>query len=235
MIYRIPLSTRFFITPYILGILKIDEDSKLYKTIFLIISESEFFRATSEIVSEEYFEHYVSLGPNFRHDDDYDFLQILNRYFLEHGFEVSEKLLREKIRELTEYTLDIYNKHIGSSRSYQTARKKVFKPFNELEGEISIQRERDGMIVDWEKEKGRHACYNATNHVGVLGNISISVNLERQVFDHEQQLWVYLQPELPESIQSIDVSFSILTRLKNVYSTEIIFFIGKIYDANRNA
>ena len=194
--------------------MKIDEDSKLYKTIVLIISESEFFRATREIVSEEYFELFVSLGPNFRHDDDYDFLRVLKRYFLEHGFEDSEKLLREKIRELTEYTLAIYNKHIGSSRSYQTARKKVFKPFNELDGEISIPRETDGDIV--EGEKGRHACYNATNHlrtkknhVGVLGNISIDVNLERQVFDHEQQLWVYLQPDLPECIQSIDVSFSI--------------------------
>ena len=213
--------------------MKIDEDSKLYKTIFLIISESEFFRATREIVSEEYFEDYVSLEPNFRHYDYSDFLLVLNRYFLEHGFEVSEKLLREKIRELTEYTLAIYNKHIGSSRSYQTARKKVFKPFNELEGEISIPRETYGNIV--EDEKGRYACYNATNHVGVLGNISIDVHLERKVFDHEQELLVYLLPDLPESIQSIDVSFSILTRLKNVYSTEIIFFVGKIYDANRNA
>ena len=222
--------------------MKIDEDSKLYKTIVLIISESEFFRATREIVSEEYFELFVSLGPNFRHDDDYDFLRVLKRYFLEHGFEDSEKLLREKIRELTEYTLAIYKKHCGSSRSYQTARKKVFKPFNELEGEISIPRETYDDIV--EDRIGRSACYEAITHVGVLGNIPISVNLERKVFDHEQQLWVYLQPyPLPESIQSIDVSFSILTRLKNVYSTEnfsliqylIIFFIGKIYDASRNA
>ena len=195
----------FFVTLYILGILKIDEDSKLYKTIFFIISESEFFRATREIV-------FVSFEPNFRHYDYSDFLLVLNRYFLERGFEVSEKLLREKIRELTEYTLAIYNKHIGSSRSYQTARKKVFKPFNELEGEISIPRETYGNIV--EDEKGRYACYTHTNHVGVLGNISISVYLERKVFDHEQQLLVYLQPDLPESFQSIDVSFSILTRSK---------------------
>ena len=233
MIYRIPLSTGFFITPYILGILKIDEDSKLYKTMFLIMSEIEFLRATSEIVSEEYFQRYVALGPNFRHDDEYNFLRVLHRYFLEHGFEVSETILREKIRELTDYTLKIYLKQIGSARSYLTARQKIFKPFNKLEGEISIPRETYGNIV--EDEKGRYACYTHTNHVGVLGNISISVYLERKVFDHEQQLLVYLQPDIPESFQAIDVSFSILTRLKNVYSTEIIFFIGKIYDANRNA
>ena len=234
MIYRIPLSTRFFITPYILGILKIDEDSKLYKTMFWIMSEIEFLRATSEIVSEEYFKRYVSLGPNFRHDKDYDFLRVLKRYFLEHGLELSEKLLSEKIWELTKYTLQIYKNHIGSSRCYRTARKKVFQPFNELEGEISIPRETYGNIV--EDEEGRYACSTHTNHVGVLGDILISVYVERKVFDHEQQLWVYLQPDFnPESIQSIDVSFSILTRLKNVYSTEIIFFIGKIYDASRNA
>ena len=209
----------------------------------LIISEIEFFRATSEIVSERYFKHYVSLGPNFRHGKDYDFFRVLNRYFLEHGFEVSEKLLREKIWELTKYTLQIYNKHCGSSRCFQTARQKLFKPFNELEGKISIPREKDGIIL--EREEGRHASYSTITHVDVLGNISIDVCLERKVFDHEQQLWVYLQPDLykTESVQSIDVSFSILTRLKNVYSTEnfsliqylIIFFIGKIYDASRNA
>ena len=199
------------------------------------MSEIEFLRATSEIVSEEYFARYVALGPNFGHGKfiDYNFLRVLKRYFLEHGFELSEKLLEEKIWELTKYTLGIYKKHIGSSRCYRTARKKVFQPFNELEGEISIPRETYGNIV--EDEKGRYACYTHTNHVGVLGNISISVYLERKVFDHEQQLFVYLQPDSPESFQSIDVSFSISTRLKNVYSTEIIFFIGKIYDASRNA
>ena len=127
--------------------MKIDEDSKLYKTIFLIISESEFFRATREIVSEEYFEE-ISLQPNFENEDHCDFLLVLNRYFLEHGFEVSKNLLKEKIRELTEHTLTIYNKHVGNSRSYEPARKRVYKPFNEVEGETLVPREGFGEIIE---------------------------------------------------------------------------------------
>ena len=84
--------------------MKIDEDSKLYKTIFLIISESEFFRATREIISEDYLDDF-SLKPNFEHKEFEDFLLVLNRYFLEHSLEVSKELVKEKTKELTEYTL----------------------------------------------------------------------------------------------------------------------------------
>jgi len=186
----------------VFGVLKVDEDSKLYKTLFLIINESEFFRATREIVSK------------FEHEEIEDFLLVLNRYFLERGFEVSKKLLKEKIGELTEYTLTIYNKQFGNSRSYEPARKKVYKPFNELEGEIVVPREGYGDKKDMhtkniQGEEKRFAIYQSglTNQVGVLGNIPISVVLERKVFDHEQQLWIYLHPDLPASFQSIDAKY----------------------------
>ena len=155
------------------------------------------------MASIEYLDDYV-LQPNFKHEDSNDFLMVLNRYYLEHGFEVSRKLLKEKIRELTESTLTIYNKHVGNSRSYEPARKRVYKPFNELEEEMLVPREGNGHI--FESEKGRSASYQVTTQVGVLGNIAISVDLKRKVYDHEQQLWVYLHPDVPDSFQSIDVS-----------------------------
>ena len=174
------------------------------------------------MASIEYLDDYV-LQPNFKHEDSNDFLMVLNRYYLEHGFEVSRKLLKEKIRELTESTLTIYNKHVGNSRSYEPARKRVYKPFNELEGEILVPREGFGDIV--ENEKGRYARYRLTTQIGILGNISISVMLKRKVFAYEQQLWVYLHPDVPESFQSIDVSpFKPFKRFKIFYSTRILFY-----------
>ena len=155
------------------------------------------------MASEEHLNDYC-LQPNFKHEDSYDFLMVLNRYFLEHGFELSEKLLKEKIRELTESTLTIYNKHVGNSRIYERAGKRVYKPFNELEAEISVPREGYGRIA--EHEMGRHASYQQTTQVGVLGNISINAVVKRKVFDYEQQLCLYIVPDVPESLKSIDVS-----------------------------
>ena len=199
--------------------MKIDEDSKIYKTIFESISESDFFRATRELISDDHLSE-ISLNSNFAHEDSRDFLLVLNRYFLEHGFEVSKELYIDKIKELTEYTLKIYNEQYRRSRVNEPTRKRVYKPFNELEGEISIPREGCGDII--EDKNGRYACYKVKNQVGILGNISISVKLERRVFGYEQQLWIYLRPDLPESFQSIDVSpFQQLKRFKNSYLTKI--------------
>lgn len=129
---------------------------------------------------------------------------MLNRYFLEHGFKISSELVKEKIKELTVYTLTVYNNQVEDSQFDEPPRKKVYKPFNELEGEIPIPREGYGAVI--EHEDGRYARYQLKKQVGDLGNISISVMLERRVLDHEQQLFVYLVPDLPKSFQSIDVS-----------------------------
>ena len=203
------------------GILKIDEDSKIYMTIFEVISESDFFRATSDLILKDYLSK-ISLKPNFTHDDSRDFLLVLNRYFLEHGFEVSKQILKDKIKELTGYTLKIYNEKFRNSQTTVSTRKRVYKPFNELEGEISIPRECYGDIIT--NKNGRYAFNHVKNQVGVLGNISISVKLERRVFDHEQQLWIFLRPDLPESVNSIDVSlFKQLKTFRNFHSTKMFF------------
>ena len=156
----------------------------------------------------------MSLKPNFQHEDNCNFLLVLNRYFLEHGFEVSKELLKDKIKELTEYVLTIYNNHHQNPRIKEQILNKVFKPFNELKGEVFVPREGFDEIIEDESE--RYTIYHMfKKQFAFVGNISISIRLDRKVLDHEQQLWVYLFPDIPDWLQSIDVSSRIHLKVKN--------------------
>ena len=169
------------------------------------MSGADFFYATREIISEDNLIP-LSIKPNFKHEDTCDFLLVLNRYFFEHGFEVTQELLKEKIEELTKHTLEIYHEHNKSSRIYEPARNKVYKPFNELEGEILVPTEGDGEIGKIKNE--RYKTNSSENQIGVVGNISISIQLERKVSEYNQKLSVFMCPALPDCFQSIDVSFN---------------------------
>ena len=180
--------------------MKADESGELFDIISSVLTETEFHREIRKILSNDNDEDF-DLKPNFDHEKTMSFLLVLNRYLMEHGFEITVEVIKQKLRELTEYTLHSYD------RKYLTESDiKNYEEFNQFSTVIDVPREGHFDLQALKKSQQKYALFQTRSRLPSLSNIPLRMDLKRKIYEKHQDFVIYLHIDLPEEVQSVNVS-----------------------------
>ena len=147
----------------------------------------------------------LPLEPNFVHEKQCRYLLTLNRYMLEHGFELNKETVERKLTELIAFTILRYDELLCDNPE-SLANELHIRPFNQLETVINVPKETEWDEKEVFAQNPRCAQFEVKRTLGLLNDIPIWISLDRKISETKLTFSINLGLKLPRNIESVTVS-----------------------------